>query len=472
MFTKIGGRNRNSVAALNSSTGLAMSNWDPNAQDSVGNNANVTSLAIQSTTLYIGGEFTKLNGETRNGLASVNLSNGTLYVWNPILTTNSSINSLVIDGNTLYAAGNFTTVNGNTRDKIAQWNISTPSNPMLTSWTPPLSNNDIKTLAINGDTLYVGGSFTSIGGEARNRVVAFEASSGKLISNWNASVGNSEGDRVTSLALKDNQLFVGGTFTEVLYNSTYDTNYKYLVALDASTGELAPNWTPNVNNSVKALAVQDKILYIGGDFTTIKGQNKSYLCAFDLSQNTIVPSWNDKINTSVNSISIIDDQVYVGAASQAATLGTVNSSNTSTWLIDTDKPVLALTAQDNYVYLGGEFSQLANTNHSYLGALYAKDGVNYTEWNPNTPYDQVNTLALSDETLYIGGAGTIEAGELSLLAALDASTGALKDWAPKLDNTVYVIKIVGKTAYVGGLFQTLDQEPMPGFAIIALPEKP
>ena len=68
-----------------------------------------------------------------------------------------SVQALAVSGNTLYAGGSFTNAGGVSANYIAQWNGS--------NWSPLGSGTDgeVTALAVSGSTLYVGGGFSMAG---------------------------------------------------------------------------------------------------------------------------------------------------------------------------------------------------------------------------------------------------------------------------------------------------------------------
>ena len=67
-----------------------------------------------------------------------------------------------------------------------------------------------RSLAVSGGTVYAGGSFASIGGQARNRLAALDATTG-LPTAWNPDANNS----VLTLAVSDGTVYAGGQFTAI-----------------------------------------------------------------------------------------------------------------------------------------------------------------------------------------------------------------------------------------------------------------
>src|SRR4029079_2029977 len=98
------------AAALSTSTGLANS-WNPSA------NARVYTLALNGTTLYAGGEFTRIGGPTRNYIATLHTTTGAALSWNP--NASLTVWSIAVSGDRVIAGGEFATIGGQVRNGIA-----------------------------------------------------------------------------------------------------------------------------------------------------------------------------------------------------------------------------------------------------------------------------------------------------------------------------------------------------------------
>jgi hypothetical protein len=105
-----------------------------------------------------------------------------------------------------------------------------------------------------------------------------------------------------------------------------------------------------------------------------------------------------------------------------------------------------------------------------VGMLLAFSGVAWAATLSNTsdPVPQtngrVNTIAVSGGKVYIGGSFTevITQGGVAVarsrLAAINANTGELTDWAPQVNRPVSALAVNGGRVYAGGLFTRADGE--------------
>ncbi len=412
-FMNIGGQPRNGFAALNATTGLATA-WNPNAVGAP--LPEVRTLAVSGTTVYAGGSFTSVGGQTRNNIAALDVTTGLATAWNP--NANLSVLAMAVSGTKMYVGGDLTSIGGQTRNHIAALDVRTGSSTYgcATAWSAD-ADNTVAALAVSGATVYAGGNFTNIGGQARNRIAALNATTG-LATAWNPNADRS----VLTMALSGTTIYAGGQFTSIGGQPRSG-----IAALDATTG-LAADWNPSASGNyvlVRALAVSGSTVYAGGHFTSIGGQTRNYIAALDTTTG-LASTWNP--NASF--------EVYVLAVSGST------------------------------VYAGGDFVNIGGQPRNNIAALDATTGL-ATPWNPNAgethPY--VNALAVSGTKVYAGGNFRSIGGQpRSYIAALDATTGLATTWNPAADYEVLALAASGTTVYVGGAFTNIGGQGHSHFA--------
>ena len=262
-FTSIGGRSRHNLAALDARTGAATA-FTPNSDRAV------SALAVSGSSVYAGGSFSRIGGRIRHHIAALSVRTGAARAWNP--NPDGGVRALAVSGSTVYAGGGFTRIGGRVRQKLAALDSRTGA---TTAWDPhptvsgadlqvATNDNTVRVLAVSGSTVYAGGVFSRVGGRVRHNLAALDASTGAATA-WNPKAHGGLGG-VHALAVSGATVYVGGSFASIGGQVRHN-----LAALDATTGA-ATGWNTIPGGGVLALAVSDSTVYVGGGFTSIGGQ--------------------------------------------------------------------------------------------------------------------------------------------------------------------------------------------------------
>ena len=124
---------------------------------------------------------------------------------------------------------------------------------------------------------------------------------------------------VWALVASGGVLYVGGDFTSVrppgAAPGTGEVSRQRIAAFDAATGDLLA-FSHAVDNSVKALAVSPDgaRLYAGGTFTTVDGVTRRRAAAFGLGTGALVSSWRPTFGGPVGAIATAGSTVYLGGS--------------------------------------------------------------------------------------------------------------------------------------------------------------
>ncbi len=134
------------------------------------------------------------------------------------------------DGSRIYVGGDFTSFGGQTRNRLAV--VNTATNTLVAGF--PGVDYHVHDIDLAGNTLYLGGNFGAVGGQ-RGRLAALNATTGALLS-WAPSVPDRE---VFAIAASPDgsQLAIGGPFETVNGVSNFGRGF---AVLSTSTGEIMP----------------------------------------------------------------------------------------------------------------------------------------------------------------------------------------------------------------------------------------
>jgi uncharacterized delta-60 repeat protein len=322
-FNRIYGQACGNIARLNVDGTL-----DTSFNSGSGANGQIYTIAYRGDgKIFIGGSFTTYNGVSRNRIARLN-ADGTLdTAFNPGTGADSAVSIIVDAGAGVYIGGSFTSYNGTSRPGIAKLNddgsINTNFNPASiplgsyiegiayqnyigklvvggqfiagtynslirlnldgtvdNTFTPATApNTGIFSLAIQdvnfpqfppNEKILIGGTFSSVGGVARNGIARLNAN-GTSDTSFNVGIGTSIGDDVEDIFIDNNgRIVIAG-----LINSINGAPRSNIARLNTN-GSLDTTFTASADNiiwdiepfSYQCSGGQGK-LYISGDFFTV-----------------------------------------------------------------------------------------------------------------------------------------------------------------------------------------------------------
>ncbi|RNL53232.1 LamG-like jellyroll fold domain-containing protein, partial [Arthrobacter oryzae] len=242
-------------------------------------------------------------------------------------------------GNVVYAVGNFTTArpagaapgtNTVARSHILAYDITTGK--LITTFTASL-NAQAKTITASpdGSRLYIGGAFTQVNGVSRAYVAALNPTTGALITSFAPNVNS----RVYAVAATNSAVYMGGWFSGV-----GSASRPHLAAVRASDAALL-DWSPDVqggdvNNMV--LNPDGTKVVVGGNFTSVNGSSNPGMgmAALNTSTGQLLP-WgiNNKVrnggtNSSIYSLASDGTHVY-GTGYKFGSSGNLEGSFSASW---------------------------------------------------------------------------------------------------------------------------------------------
>src|SRR5262245_14182009 len=175
--------------------------------------------------------------------------------------------------------GDFTTIGGQSRNKLAK--ISGTTGDVDVQFDAHVSGGsnvgpDIFDIVPARSTLFVVGDFSSIGGAARNNVAALNPPTGAEMTGFNPNVTGGQRPQVFAIVVTDDEVYIGGSFLAVRGQSQGQT------ARRSKTAALTP-CTPRIRalpGEGLALAVANSTLYAGGLFFEMDGRPRMKYAQF------------------------------------------------------------------------------------------------------------------------------------------------------------------------------------------------
>jgi hypothetical protein len=339
-FWIVGGVERNGIAAIDATTGIP-TDWNPDAVDAIVDTAHypvgyvidydlkdwegnpfeprslsysntltspfVYTLAITGSTIYVGGIFTEIGGQTRYNIAELDLETGQATDWHP--DANGIVYSITLSGSLVYVGGSFTYIGQETRYNIA----AIDGNGNATGWHPD-ADLPVNALTVSGSFVYAGGEFTYIGGQNRNYIAKIDEHG--IATDWDPDAD----DGVYSIALSDQVVYAGGVF-----NNIGGAERHSIAAIDIESGK-ATDWDPDATGGgqpaayILTIKISGLRVYVGGNFTEIGEQERSSIAALDM-ENGKATDWDPYAITYpgdpppiVNTLEVSNSIAYVGGS--------------------------------------------------------------------------------------------------------------------------------------------------------------
>ncbi len=343
-FSNIGAATRLRVAALDSANAKATA-WAPNAND------DITAIAASGNSVVLGGTFgtRSIGGVPRERVAAIDVNSGRATSWNP--GADGTVEAIAVQGGTVYLGGAFATVAGVARPYAAA--VDLRSGALRTGWNAHADGEVLAIAAGNGETWF-GGLFSSIGGQARNAAAALDTTTGSATA-WNPSPGPPGGAVVTSLVTSGSTVFVGGGFSSI------GGQPRVGVAAIGANG-LALPWSADTPGVVHAMAISGTTLYLGGGFTEVGGQTRANIAAVSTATGVPLPLFHPGSSGTVLALAAVGDTLYAGGffnvfggVSRVSVAAVTAGGVMTPWSVNTPVVIYTLAATQAAVCMGGDF---------------------------------------------------------------------------------------------------------------------
>ena len=434
----------------------------------------VSSMLVVGDRLYIGGKFDSVGGETSESLAALDKTTGAVLDTYEIRDGSAqpgAVKALAAGtGSSFFVGGSFATVAGEAHPNLVH--LDATGAVLNDGFSGGVPSGEVRAIELAGGNVYVGGGFA---GQLR-RYDAF----GIIDADWKPVLDGS----VDGLDVEGDRVYVVGTFDHIAGIERSGAG-----AVSTASNFALRGWNPapagvvtGFFTTVNAIHVTDSTAFIGGNFAFAGGEPRDSFAAVDLAAGTAkAPAIS--VGGSVRTISSAGGRLFVGGdfvsieGVRRRRLAAIGADGRATaWNPGADGYVFALVASPDgqRLYAGGEFANIGGAPRARLAALSPSSDA-ALGFDPG-PSGRVRSLAVAPDsaTLYVGGdfatigQGTPVAREY--LAALDTTTGAVNAWDPNPDDLVFQLAQApgGAPLYVYGSFDHIgSQAPQPERALFA-----
>ncbi|BCJ27472.1 hypothetical protein Asera_15800 [Actinocatenispora sera] len=325
------------------------------------------------------------------------------------------VRAVAYSGDTIYLGGSFTVAVANGR-RVARGYVAAvdAATGALTGWAPAV-NGPVTALAVSGGSVYLGGSFTTVGGRAHRHLARVAAAGSGAVDD---TFRHSTSTAPNALTVARGRLYAGGTF-----RSVDGASRAHAAAFDLSGNTLDASFRPDLDGTVHSIAVSGSRVYLGGTFGAVDGAGgHARLAAVSATTGALDTGFAGHAGYAVHHVTIAGDTVYAAMAGPGGRLASYDRSGRLRWTLTADGDLSDVTVLDGVVYAGGHFdhacttARVANTNGDCLDGnqrrqkLFAADSSGrLLGWAPqanSTVGVIVLAASASRHSLAVGGAFT------------------------------------------------------------------
>ena len=422
-------------------------------------NGEVLDLMVYNNHLIIAGRFSTIGGVAQRGLARINIETGDLVSF-PHLTL-GNVHTLLMHNEILYVGGDFSTqivwdsFSGNRTRLFA---IDMEGNA-VTNWSPTISGfgQRVNALAAIDSIIYIGGAFTQVNSQTRNRLAAISVTGNLMDFNPGPNA------EVFALLPENNTLWIGGNFQEIS-----STDIKFAANLDVETG-IPSNWDMDANWAVLSFTLQNNNLLVGGEFRILRAVDRDHACAIDLNSGQ-VHEWDPQggFLTGIGLLTdMFQDVVFLYGWDSQTMLNikgfhSITGENLPEFNLLFDNAVNDIIQDPvtGNVYFGGSFQNVNGQPRARFAGIDPAGNLLPVSVDID---GEVRSLALLDSTIYIGGRyNNVNSQPRFKLAAINLA-GELLPWFPEHDiliqsTSINIFAALSDKIIISGSFTQINGE--------------
>jgi RHS repeat-associated protein len=307
-------------------------------------------------------------------------------------------------------------------------------------------------------------------------------------SSWVPDGGTKDTPQINAVKSLGDTLYVGGNF------DYFGPPTGSFASISSSTGSYSPGVAqasgsasdpPDPTSGVRAVVSDGSGgWYIGGDFKYVGGHPRARL-AHIKSDGSLDVAWDPQLDGTVYALALSPDNNYLYVGGSFTTVDGVSragvakfnaTANSNGALVANWNPnclgtvraiAIGPTGPGSKLYVGGAFSGCGGASQPNLAALDQSSGF-VLAWGLGGADAGIRALALNGTTMmYVGGNFAHVAGAArAKIAQVNTSDGTATAWtsSPAANSRVNSIAPSGSTVYVGGEFTTIGGQSRRGLA--------
>ena len=355
--------------------------------------------------LYIGGRFSMVGGKPRQNFAHIdkNLNVTGISIrarmhTSPTSSYGGEVNSITLSEDKIYIGGQFTQINGQERRLVVELDRATGQltpNKFGFSVETIAGNRipTVHTLQVHNNQLFIGGRFEIVQEKDRECVASIDLDTYELL-DWKPKFGDSSGAiHIASLVINDSSVFLNGS----LYRGR-EVGYSSIVNVDIVTGDItnfgyvghASNW-PNGE-----IVVYGSLLF---DQKDIIDMTTSQVIDTLKYPPTYAPFSEREI------MAIIRDTLYLSAGGTLMSLDPNSFELISRTAFNNN--ILAISHLDNHLFVGGRFDGYEINKISSIAAVTRSDQkflpLPYFSGESSFRDQKIHEIILDGEAAYVAG---------------------------------------------------------------------